>query len=87
MGKDTLEAVQLEGSGTFEKVETGHGDTCELTPDDAGQRYLRDRMKAGGTILIVAVPDDEEIPATYFGAGAEPERNRPRLKIDGESAK
>jgi hypothetical protein len=43
-------------------------------------------LEAGETIPIVAVPDDEEVAATHFGAGAEPEGNRPRLTIVGESA-
>ena len=37
--------------------------------------------------MIVAVPEDEEVAATYFGAEAKPEGNRPRLIIDGELAK
>ncbi len=87
VGKDAFKALHPLGSGTFKKVETGHADTFELKPDEAGKRYLRDRIKAGGTILIVAVPDDEEVAATYFGAGAETEANRPCLSIDGEPAK
>ena len=75
------------GSGTFTKAETGRADTFELKPDEAGQRYLRDRLKAGGTIWIVMAPDDEDVAATYFGAGGEPEGNRPGLSIDGESEK
>ncbi len=87
VGKDAFKALHPLGSGTFKKVETGHSDTFELKPDEAGQRYLRDRIKSGGTILIVAVPEDEEVAATYFGAGAEMEANRPRLSIEGEPAK
>jgi hypothetical protein len=37
--------------------------------------------------LIVVVPDDEDVAATYFGAGGEPETNRPRLVISPEPAK
>ena len=43
---------------------------------------MRRQLKAGGTIVIVIVPDDEEVAATYFGAGSEPEANRPQLTID-----
>jgi hypothetical protein len=75
VGKDAFKARHLLGSETFKKVETGHADTFEFRPDAAGQDYLRDRLKAGGTILIVAVPDDEEVAATYFGAGTEREGN------------
>ena len=86
VGKDAFKALHPLGSGTFMKVETGHADTFELKPDEAGQHYLRDRIKSGGTILIVAVPEDEVVAATYFGAGAEMEANRPRLVIDPVAA-
>lgn len=82
VAKDAFKALHPLGSGAFKKVETGHADTFELVPDEAGRRQLRDRLKAGGTILIVAVPEDENVAATYFGAGGEPEANRPALTID-----
>jgi hypothetical protein len=87
VARDAFKALHPLGSGTFKKVETGHADTFELKPDEAGKRDLRDRLKAGGTILIVAIPEEEEVAATYFGAGSEPEGNRPRLIIDEEPAK
>jgi hypothetical protein len=87
VGKHAFKALHPLGSGTFKKVETGHADTFELKPDEAGQRYLRDRIKSGGTIVIVAVPEDEEVAATYFGAGSETEANRPRLSISGDPVK
>jgi hypothetical protein len=37
--------------------------------------------------VIVVVPDDEEVAATYFGASSEPEANRPRLAIEFEAGK
>jgi hypothetical protein len=43
-------------------------DRFDPTPDEAGQRYLRGRLKAGGAIWIVVVPDDEDVPATDFGS-------------------
>ncbi len=64
VSKDAFKALHLLGSETFTKLETGHADKFELRPDEEGQRYLSDRMKAGGPILIVAVPDDEEVAAT-----------------------
>jgi hypothetical protein len=70
------------GAGTFAKVKTGQADTFALTPDQAGRTYLQGQLKAGGTILVVVVPDDQEVGATYFGAGSEPEMNRPRLVIE-----
>jgi hypothetical protein len=38
--------------------------------------------KAGDAIVIVVVPDDEGIGATYLRAGSEPEGNRPRLVVE-----
>jgi hypothetical protein len=87
VGKDAFRALHPLGSGTFKKVENGHADMFELKRDEGGQRYLRDRIKAGGPILIVAVPEDEEVAATYFGGGTDREENRPRLSMDFESAK
>jgi hypothetical protein len=82
VSKDAFKALHALGSVTFQKVLTGHADTFQLKPDEAWQRYLRDRIKSNGTILIVAVPDDKEVAATFFGANAQPEENRPRLGID-----
>jgi hypothetical protein len=75
VGKDAYKALHPLRSGTFTKVETGHAETFDLEPDEAGQRYLRNRLKARGTMLIVALPNDEHVSATCFGAGAE--ANRP----------
>jgi hypothetical protein len=82
LGKDAFKAVHPLGFGTFAKVRTGQADTFALTLEQAGRAYLRGQLKAGGTILIVLVPDDEEVAATYFGAGSEPEANRPQLVIE-----
>jgi hypothetical protein len=71
----------------FARVETGHADMFELKSDEGGRNDLRDRIKARGKILIVAVPEDEGVAAVDFGAGAEPEEKRPRLGIQGEAAK
>jgi hypothetical protein len=79
LGKDAFKAIHPLGSGTFTKVRTGQANTFDLKPDEAGRTYLRDQLKAGGTFVIVVVPDDEEVAATYFGAGSETEGNRPRL--------
>jgi hypothetical protein len=87
VGKEAFKALHPLGSATFTKAQTGHADTFELEPDEAGKRYLRERVKAGGTILIVAVPEDEEVAAMYLGAGAEPEESRPRLGFDREPAR
>ena len=58
----------------------------ELKAGEVGKLSPRDRTKAGGTILIVAVPEDEEVSAT-ISAGAEPEGNRPRPILDSRSGK
>jgi hypothetical protein len=68
-------------------IKTGHVDRFDLTPDAAGQRYLRGRLKARGPIVIVLVPGDVEVAATYFGVGSEPEANRPRLVVELGTAK
>jgi hypothetical protein len=46
---------------------------------------VRDQVKAGGTIVIVVVPDDQEVAPTYLGAEGKPEGNRPRLVIEREN--
>jgi hypothetical protein len=84
--KEAFRALHPLDSGSFQKAETGHEDTFELRPDEAGTSYLRERVRAGGTLMIVAVPDDE-VAATYFGVRAEPEDRRPRLAIGGGPAK
>jgi hypothetical protein len=87
VGKGAFKTLHPLGSRTFRKVEAGHADTFELRPDEAAQQFLRDRLKAGRTILIVAVPDDEEVAATDFGAGGEPEGNRPQSVTRRHSAR
>jgi hypothetical protein len=73
------------GAGAFKKVETGHVDTFTLTLDDATRGLLQTRLKDGGEIRLLIVPDDEQVAATYFGAGAEEGTRRPRLTLDGET--
>lgn len=83
-GLDTkaFKATYSLGEATFRKASTGQAETIELKPDDAARRYLRERVKAGGTVVIVVVPDDDVVAATYFGAGAEKHENRPRLTLE-----
>lgn len=85
--KGAFKALHPLGSGVFKKVGTRYAGAFELRPDEAGRHPLLDRLKAGGTILVVVVPEDEEVAATYFGVGVGPEDNRPRLSIGGEQAK
>jgi hypothetical protein len=79
LGQEAFQAVHPLGSGAFTKVQTGQVDTFALTPDEARRTYLQGQLKAGGTIVIVVAPDAEAVATTYFGAGSEPEANRPRL--------
>jgi hypothetical protein len=85
--KHAFRGLHSLGSGTSAQVKTGHVDSFKLTSDEAAQRYLRNQLKAGGTIWIVVFPDDEEVATTYFGTGSEPEANRPRLEIEIKDAK
>ena len=62
---------------------SGH---VRLEPDESRKRFPPDRIRSGGSIVIVAVTD-EVVAAIYFGAGTGPEDMRPRLIIGGESAK
>ena len=78
LGKGAFKSVHSLGPGTFTQVRIGQADTFNLTPDEAGQRYLRGRLKAGGAIWIVVVPDDQDVAATCFG----PAVTRGRIQRD-----
>jgi hypothetical protein len=67
------------GAGAFKKVETGHADTFSLALDDASRKALAAAIDAGGKVHLLIVPDDPNVAATYFGAGAEKAKQRPRL--------
>jgi hypothetical protein len=82
LSKDAFKAIHPLGSGTFTKGKTGQADSFDLKPNEAGRTYLRSQLKAGGTMLIVVLPDDEEVAATHCGGGSEPGANRPRLGIE-----
>jgi hypothetical protein len=64
VARDAFKALHPLGSGTFTKAETGHADKFEVKPEEGGRRYLRDRIRAGGTVLIIVAPEDEEAAAT-----------------------
>ncbi len=68
------------GSGAFKKAETGKADTFTLTLDDEARASLKERAAKGGAIVVLVVPDNETVAATYFGAGADEAAHRPRLK-------
>lgn len=87
LAKDVYKSLRPLGSGVFKKVKTGQIDTFNLTPDEEGRSYVGQLSKAGGVIHIVVVPDDDNVAATYYGAGTPIEANRPRIKLGGESAK
>jgi len=81
LGDGVFQVLHPLGAGTFNQMKTGHADTFNLTPDEAGRKYLRDQVQAGGEVIIVVVPDDDDVAATYHGAGNETAANRPRLII------
>src|SRR5947209_4854983 len=67
------------GSATFTKRTTGEADTITLTLTQEANvaAYLRGQVNRGGTIRLVVVPADDDVAATYFGAGSEPASRRP----------
>jgi hypothetical protein len=78
---NAFKSLHLLGSGAFKKVETGRVDNFLLKPDEMARNELRKTIKAGGLIHVVVVPDDDDVAATYFGAGNETVTNRPRIKM------
>jgi hypothetical protein len=64
IAREAFKALHPPGSVSVKKAETRRVETLELRSGDAGNHDLRDWLKAGGTILIVAAPEDEEVAAT-----------------------
>jgi hypothetical protein len=87
LAKDAFKSLQALGVGEFKKVETGKSDTFVLSLDDMARDELRSLLKTGGSLHIVVAPADDDVAATYFGAGNETEANRPRIKLAGETPK
>jgi hypothetical protein len=85
VGTDGLAAEigsrQPLGSGEFKKGKTGKADTFALALDDEARKVLSDRIAQGKEVFVLVVPDDDDVAATYFGAGQEDAMKRPRLKI------
>ena len=79
--KDAFKSLTPLGSGAFKKVETGKVDTFTLALDETARNELHKVIKGGGTLHIVVAPEDDDVAATYFGAGNETEANRPRIKL------
>jgi len=50
---DLVRRIAAEGH-TVGHHSWSHPNLGQLKPDEAGQRYLRDRIESGGTILIAA---------------------------------
>jgi hypothetical protein len=75
------------GSGTFRKAETGHADSFSLALDDAARAYVKGQVDKGGTIRLIVVPDDDEVAATYSGAGAPTPASRPKLALEVGAAR
>jgi hypothetical protein len=84
LAKDAFKSLYPLGSAAFKKVETGRLDTFVLAPDAMARDELRSLIKTGGVLHIVIAPEDDDVAATYFGAGNETEANRPRIKFDGK---
>jgi hypothetical protein len=70
------------GTATFTKRMTGDADTITLKPETNTEAYLRSQLNGGGTIRVLLVPADDDVAATYFGAGCEPASRRPKRVID-----
>jgi hypothetical protein len=85
--KDAFKSLLLLGTGEFKKVATGQSDTFVLKLDEMARNELRSSIKGGDPLHIVVAPGDDDVAATYFGAGNETESNRPRVKLDGEATK
>ena len=87
LAKDAFRSLQALGAGEFKKVVTGKSDSFVLVLDDMARDELRGLLKNGGSLHIVVAPADDDVAATYFGAGSETETNRPRIKLVGEAPK
>jgi hypothetical protein len=81
VARNAFRALHPLGAGIFKKAETGRVDTFNFTLGDSARKYVADQFNAGGAILVVVAPDDEQVAATYFGAGNETEANRPRISL------
>lgn len=79
---DQLGARHLLGEAKFKPGKTGDVNTIDLTPTGPGEVVLRGRLDAGEPIRLVILPADDDVAATYFGAGHEKQENRPKLVID-----
>ncbi len=69
------------GRAEFKKLETGHADTFSLMLDEDARKLLEGRLEGKGELHVLIVPDDDGVAATYFGAGEEETRHRPRLTL------
>lgn len=77
------------GGGAFRKIETGHADTFTLSLDEPARKVLSKRLADKTEIRILIVPGDDEVAATYFGAGADEPERRPKitLKVGAQAQK
>jgi hypothetical protein len=79
---DQLKPLLPLGAATFTKRKTGETDTIALTPPADTEGYLRGQLNRGGVVRLVLTPADDDVAATYFGAGADQAERRPRLVVD-----
>jgi hypothetical protein len=83
LAKDAFKSLHRLGAGIFKKTESGHIDTFRFKIDESLKDTLRKRVKGGRAIHIVIAPADDDVAATYFGAGNETGSNRPRIRFGG----
>lgn len=72
-------------TGEFKKAETGKADTFVLTLDEDARKVLSDRISKDKEVFLLVVPDDDDVAATFLGAGQENPAKRPRLKVPPKS--
>ena len=74
------------GTADFAKGDTGKIDRLTLALDAAGLELLKAQIAGGEKMVrILITPADDDVAATYFGAGADKAELRPTLKIEPPS--
>jgi hypothetical protein len=81
-----LKTLHPLGGATFKIGKSGQADALVLDLPAESEAYLRGQVNAGGPIRLVLVPADDDVAATYAGPGAQDEGQRPRLRVDVETA-
>lgn len=79
---DQLRPLLPLGEARFTKRNTGEADAIALTPTGETETFIRGRVNRGAVVRLVLTPADDDVAATYFGAGVDPADRRPRLRIE-----